>query len=149
MKNTNRGNELTNIGQEKIIVYHKVSEFNGILDSFQRYSIKVWCFDAAVVEESITTLVKGKGGKLEGIEKFIGNIGGGGGTDFMVNWDYMKEERIVPKLAVMFTDGMPFSDWGIPGYCPTLYLIKDNPSAKAPFGMTVHYEAPQNITKAT
>lgn len=131
------------IGQEDLTAF--CSEFNGILDSFPRYRIRAWCFDGAVIEESITTLEKGKDGKLEGIEKFIGNIGGGGGTDFMVNWQYMKEERLVPKLALMFTDGMPFSDWGIPGYCPTMFLIKGNKGARAPFGMTVHYEAPESI----
>lgn len=131
------------IGQEDLTAF--CSEFNGILDSFPRYKIEAWCFDAAVIEESITTLEKGANGKLEGLEKFLGRMGGGGGTDFMVNWEYMKEERLVPKLLLMFTDGMPFSEWGIPNYCPTMYLIKDNPGVKAPYGMTIHYEKPHDI----
>jgi predicted metal-dependent peptidase len=37
---------------------------------------------------------------------------GGGGTEFMCNWDYMKEHDIVPKKFIMFTDGYPYGSWG-------------------------------------
>ena len=65
---------------------------------------------------------------------------GGGGTDFMCNWEYMKENDICPEQFVMFTDGYPCGEWGDPDYCDTVFIIHDNPNTEAPFGVTAHYE---------
>jgi predicted metal-dependent peptidase len=65
---------------------------------------------------------------------------GGGGTDFMANWKYMKENNIEPKKFIMFTDGYPYSSWGDPDYCDTVFIIKGNENAEPPFGVWAIYE---------
>ena len=75
------------------------------------------------------------------IIKFIGKIGGGGGTDFMCNWEYLKERKIKPRMIIMLTDGYPCGEWGIPNYAPTIFFMMGNRgSIKAPFGHSMHYE---------
>lgn len=116
-----------------------VSEMDGIMKSFPSYVIKAWCFEGAVVEDSVVTITR-VDGHMEDITKFIEKVGGGGGTDFECNWEFMRDERIKPKLFLFLTDGMPFGSWGWPTYCPTIFLIMGNPGTTAPFGMTLHYE---------
>ena len=62
------------------------------------------------------------------------------GTDFEVNWDFMKDNGIAPKKFIMFTDGYPCGSWGDEDYCDTIFIVKGNTSAEAPFGQTVIYE---------
>jgi len=127
------------IGQEELTAF--VSELQGIMNSWKRYKIHAWCFDGAVIEDSKVELVKGSHGAWDDVKKFAERIGGGGGTNFEVNWDYMKENRIKPRLALMLTDGMPFGSWGDVSYCPTMYMIIGNPRAEGPKGaITMHYE---------
>ena len=54
----------------------------------------------------------------------------------------MKNEGIVPKKFIMFTDGWPFDSWGDADYCDTIFLINNEyeRNIEAPFGMTVQYE---------
>jgi predicted metal-dependent peptidase len=65
---------------------------------------------------------------------------GGGGTDFDVNFEFMKREGIQPRKFIMFTDGYPCGSWGDEDYCDTLFIVKGNTSAESPFGQTVIYE---------
>ena len=65
---------------------------------------------------------------------------GGGGTDFEACFNFMKEQGIEPKKFIMFTDGWPCGSWGDENYCDTLFIVKGNTSAEAPFGQTVIYE---------
>lgn len=130
------------ISQEQLTDF--ISEMDGIMKSFPAYCIKAWCFDGAVVEDSVTVVKKGDG-HMDDIKKFAERIGGGGGTDFEVNWQFMKEEGIKPKLFLFLTDGMPFGSWGWPSYqtgFPTIFLIIGNQRTEAPksIGMTLHYE---------
>jgi len=112
-----------------------ISEVKGIMDEFKDYKIKIWCFDTEVYNE-------------EEFSSDCGNdirdytITGGGGTDFDVNWKYMKDNDIVPKKFIMFTDGYPWGSWGDESYCDTIFLIHSNrdKSIEAPFGTTLHYE---------
>ena len=75
---------------------------------------------------------------IDSIETY--DVQGGGGTDFMANWDFMKENDIVPQQLVMFTDGYPWGDWGDPEYCDALFVVHGNENIKAPFGVTVNYK---------
>lgn len=126
------------VSREQLTAF--ISEMDGILKSFVAYNIKAWCFDGAVIEDSVTTLTK-QSGQLDDISKFIKNIKGGGGTDFMNNWKYMRDEKLKPRLLLMLTDGFPFGEWGEPLYCPTIFFIMGNDGRiKAPFGITIHYE---------
>ena len=109
------------------------SEIKGIMDQYEDFSIKLWCFDTEVAGYAEFT--------QDNIEELLDyQPVGGGGTEFMVNWDYMKENGIEPKKFVMFTDGYPWGSWGDENYCDTLFIVKGNERAEAPFGQTVIYE---------
>ena len=111
-----------------------LSEVKGIMDQFGSYRIRIWRFDTSVYAYEEFTDDDGRS-----IEEY--ELVGGGGTDFMCNWNYMEENDIKPDQLIMFTDGEPFGKWGIEDYCDTLFLIKNRYSKPvAPFGQTVYYE---------
>ncbi len=112
-----------------------LSEVQGIMDEYRDYNIKVWCFDTSVYNEQDFTTDNGE--RLEEYE-----VMGGGGTDFMVNWTYMKEQGIEPKKLIMFTDGYAWDSWGDPDYCETVFIIHSHgdKNLQAPFGVTAHYD---------
>lgn len=112
-----------------------LSEIKGIMEEFKDYQVKVWCFDTKVYNEQDFSADGGTD-----ISEY--QVVGGGGTDFDVNWSYMKHEGITPKKFIMFTDGYPFGSWGDDTYCDTVFIIHSNRDKKleAPFGLTAHYE---------
>ena len=109
------------------------SEVKGITDMYEDFNIQLWCFDT----------------KVYGYAKFDPtNIDelldyeplGGGGTEFDVNWEFMKENAIEPKKLIVFTDGYPWGSWGDENYCDTVFIIHGAKDVTAPFGVTCHYE---------
>jgi len=116
-----------------------LSEVKGIMDQYEDYSVKIWCFDTEVYAYAEFT-------HDDGDDMLHYSPEGGGGTDFLVNWTFMKENDIEPKKFIMFTDGMPWNSWGDPDYCDTIFVIKGNERAEAPFGTTVQYE--RDVEKA-
>jgi predicted metal-dependent peptidase len=110
-----------------------MTEIKGIMEAYDEYKIHVWCFDTEVYNPQKFTSEN-----LEDIASYEPE--GGGGTDFMVNYEFMKEHEIVPKKFIMFTDGMPFGEWGIEEYCDVCWIIKGNPGCEPPFGVWAHYE---------
>jgi len=119
------------IGTEDATAF--LSEVKGIMDQYQDYAIDIWCFDTDIYNPQRFT--HDDGDALLSYEPQ-----GGGGTDFEVNWEYMKERDLRPKKFIMFTDGYPCGGWGDEEYCETLFIVKGNTSAEAPFGQTVIYE---------
>jgi len=112
-----------------------VSEIAGIMDQYDAYRIRIWQFDTAVYGYDEFTHDDGRD-----IREY--EVKGGGGTDFMVNWKYMEENEFEPDQLIVFTDGMPFSSWGNPDYCDTVFLVHTAYGRPvAPFGQTVYYEA--------
>jgi predicted metal-dependent peptidase len=111
-----------------------LGEIKGIMDEYQDYKIKLWCFDTKVYNEQ--DFSADGGDSLTDYE-----IVGGGGTDFMANWRYMKDEDITPKKFIMFTDGYPWDSWGEADYCDTIFIVHSHPDKglEAPFGLTAHY----------
>ena len=112
-----------------------LGEVKGIMDQYADYNIKVWCFDTKVYNEQDFS--------ADGGEDLLDyEIIGGGGTDFMANWKYMKETGYVPKKFIMFTDGYAWDSWGDEDYCDTVFLIHSHhdKNVQAPFGTTVRYE---------
>lgn len=114
---------------------HRVflGEIQGIMDQFPSYKIQIWCFDTKVSGYDEFTSDDGRN-----ILDF--DIKGGGGTDYMCNWKFMRENEITPKQLIIFTDGEPNGEWGEPEYCETIFLIKSRNKIVAPFGETIHYE---------
>lgn len=111
-----------------------LSETQGIMDQFESYRIRVWCFDTEVSGYDEFTSDDGRS-----ILEF--EMTGGGGTEFMCNWNYMIENEIEPDQFIMFTDGEPWGEWGIEDYCDTLFLVKNRyRKPVSPFGQTVYYE---------
>ena len=112
-----------------------LGEVKGIMDEYKDYNIKIWCFDTEVYNEDDFTADDGR--DLTEYE-----IHGGGGTDFMANWRYMRENDIQPKKFLMFTDGYAWDSWGEDDYCDTVFVIHSHhdKNLQAPFGTTAHYE---------
>ncbi len=110
-----------------------LSEIKGIMEAFDEYKITLWCFDTEIYNVQTFT-----SDNIEDIMNY--EPMGGGGTDFMANWEFMKSENIEPKKFIMFTDGMPFGEWGEEEYCETVWIIKGNPGCEPPWGIWAHYE---------
>ena len=119
------------IGLDDATVF--LTEVKGIMEQYEDYNVKIWCFDTEVYNYAEFSADTG-----DGIETYEPK--GGGGTEFMVNWDFMKENGIEPKKFIMFTDGYPWGSWGDENYCDTLFVVKGNERAESPFGQTVIYE---------
>jgi predicted metal-dependent peptidase len=119
------------IGEEDATVF--LSEIKGIMDQYEDFRINLWCFDTEIYNWKQIT--HDEAHELEEYEPQ-----GGGGTDFEVNWTFMEENGIQPKKFIMFTDGYPCGGWGDEDYCDTIFIVKGNTSANAPFGQTVIYE---------
>ena len=111
-----------------------LSEVQGIMAQYQDYKIKIWCFDTEVYNEQDFDAAN------DDILSY--EVTGGGGTDFDANWRYMKDNDIVPKKFIMFTDGYAWDSWGDADYCDTIFVIHShhNKTLEAPFGVTTHYE---------
>jgi len=110
-----------------------LGEIKGIMEAFDEYKITLWCFDTEIYNVKTYT-----SDNIEDIENY--EPAGGGGTDFMANWEFMKQENIEPKKFIMFTDGMPCGEWGEKEYCETVWIIKGNPGCEPPWGIWAHYE---------
>ena len=110
-----------------------LSEVKGIMEAFDEYKITIWCFDTEIYNVQTYT-----SDNIDDIMNYEPQ--GGGGTDFMANWEFMRQENIEPKKFIMFTDGMPFGEWGEEDYCETVWIIKGNPGCEPPWGIWAHYE---------
>jgi len=106
------------------------------MEQFVDFELDVWCFDTRVYNHAKFTP-----DTIDEIDDY--EIKGGGGTDFMCNWQYMKENDIQPERFIMMTDGYPCGSWGDENWCDTLFLIHGDPHRKlvSPFGMTAWYES--------
>ena len=119
------------IGEEDATVF--LSEVKGIVDQYEDFKINLWCFDTEIYNHKEFSQDNSE-------ELFEYEPQGGGGTDFAVNWEFMQENGIQPKKFIMFTDGYPCGSWGDEDYCDTIFIVKGNTTAEAPFGQTVIYE---------
>lgn len=109
-----------------------LSEVKGIMDQYSSYKIDVWTFDTKVYNHVIYTE-----DNSEDIVNY--EIYGGGGTMFDCVWNYMKENGIIPRKLIMFTDMYAFDSFGDPDYCDTIFINHGRPGFEAPFGITVPY----------
>ena len=119
------------IGDEDAKVF--LSEVKGILDQYQDYRVHLWTFDTEVYNPVVITHDNSD-------EFYEYEPQGGGGTDFDVNYTWMKENDVQPRKFIMFTDGYPCGSWGDEDWTDTLFIVKGNTTAEAPFGQTVIYE---------
>jgi predicted metal-dependent peptidase len=110
-----------------------LSEVKGIMQSFDDFKLQVWSFDTDVYGHETFTP-----DNIDDIDYY--DVQGGGGTMFECNWEFMKENDIIPKFFIMFTDGYPGAGWGDENYCDTLFVIHGTTSIEAPWGQTAYYE---------
>lgn len=110
-----------------------LSEVKGIMESYTSFRLHLWSFDTDVHNAEVFTAEN-----LDDIMEW--SPGGGGGTMFMCNWEYMREHDIVPKKFVMFTDGYYGDCWGDENYCDTLFVVHGSNKEEASFGITAYYE---------
>ena len=110
-----------------------MTEIKGIMQEYQDFKIKVWCFDTSIYNEA-----NFDGYNIDEFDNY--EPMGGGGTDFDANWEYMKENDINPKKFIMFTDGYPYGSWGDENYCDTVFIIHGNDKVVPPFGEYAYYE---------
>jgi len=110
-----------------------LSEIKGIMQEYQDFNIKVWCFDTRVYNEADFN-----GYSIDEFDEY--EPIGGGGTEFDANWEYMKENDIHPKKFIMFTDGYPWGSWGDENYCDTVFIIHGNDKIVPPWGEYAYYE---------
>jgi predicted metal-dependent peptidase len=110
-----------------------ISEVKGIMDEYQDFKLDIWCFDTEVYNYASFG-----SDNADDIHQY--EVKGGGGTDFDVNFTFMKDNDIQPKKFIMFTDGYPCGSWGDEDYCDTLFIIHGNDSIISPFGQTAHYK---------
>ena len=110
-----------------------ISEVKGIMEEYRDFKLDLWCFDTRVYNYA-----QFASDNADDINTY--EVKGGGGTDFDVNFDFMKNNNIQPKKFIMFTDGYPCGSWGDEDYCDTMFIIHGSKSIVAPFGQTVHYD---------
>ena len=108
-------------------------EVKGIMEQFQDFKVKLWCFDT-----NVYNYAEFDNTNIDDIMTYEPK--GGGGTDFMCNWKFMKENDICPERLVMFTDGYPWDSWGDPDYCDTVFIIHGPDTIEPPFGTWAHYK---------
>lgn len=116
-----------------------LSEIMGIADQYSSYRIAVSTFDTRLYNRQEFT--------PDNIEEMLEyEFKGGGGTDIDVVWRYLKENDIVPKLLIVFTD-LESNDHGDPNYCNTLFLINNpwNRQITPQHGSWVRYERDQGV----
>lgn len=110
-----------------------ISEVKGIMDEYVDFNLDIWCFDTEVYNYA-----KFSSDNADDIMSY--EVKGGGGTDFDANFRFMKDNDIVPKKFIMFTDGYPCGSWGDEDYCDTLFVIHGSETIIAPYGQTSHYK---------
>jgi predicted metal-dependent peptidase len=110
-----------------------LSEVKGIMDEYVDFKLDLWTFDTSVYGYKQFT-----GDTADEIMEY--ECKGGGGTDFDVNYEFMKEQGLEPKRFIMFTDGYPCGSWGDENYCESLFIVHGNDSIVAPFGQTAYYK---------
>jgi predicted metal-dependent peptidase len=110
-----------------------LGEIAGMMDAFDGYRVHVFCFDTETYNPQDFTSEN-----MDTIDSY--EPVGGGGTDFDCVFEYLKENAIVPKRLIVFTDGYPCGSWGDPDYCDTTWIIHGDKDPNPPFGTFALYD---------
>ena len=111
-----------------------LGEVYGIMQQFQDFKVRIWTFDTEVNAEGYKEFDPYNADELKEYQ-----IIGGGGTDFDVNYQFMKDNDIEPDKFIMFTDGLPWESWGDANYCDSLFIIHGSDHIVPPFGEHAYY----------
>jgi predicted metal-dependent peptidase len=122
-----------------------LGEIKGILEQHKYVRALLGSFDAAVHEDTVVELTERE---LDRFDDFHNDLRGGGGTVFESVFEYLINREIRPRVLIIFTDGEPAFEWGVPDFCPTIFVIKNkDKKIRAPFGETIHYDGPTEEKK--
>jgi predicted metal-dependent peptidase len=110
-----------------------LGEIAGMMDAFDGYRVHVFCFDTETYNPQDFTSEN-----MDTIDSY--EPVGGGGTDFDCIFSYLKENAIVPKRLIVFTDGYPCGSWGDSDYCDTTWIIHGDKDPNPPFGTFALYD---------
>ena len=112
--------------------YH--SEVKSILDRLRPQSVRMLYWDTEVTKDEKYTGCD--------VDTLLSNTKpkGGGGTDVECVPKYMRDERIKPQCAIVFTDGYVWNGWG-QWDCPVLWVILDNPNCVPSCGKVLHIKS--------
>lgn len=111
-----------------------LSEVKGIMEQFPDFILHLATFDTVAYNYQKFTP-----DNMDEIMDY--DVGGGGGTDFMAMYAFMKEHDLEPEKMVVFTDGYPCGSWGEEEYCPdVLWVIHYDANIVPPFGTHVLYD---------
>jgi len=110
-----------------------LGEIAGMMDAFDGYRVHVFCFDTETYNPQDFNSEN-----MDTIDSY--EPVGGGGTDFDCVFEYLKENAIVPKRLIVFTDGYPCGSWGDPDYCDTTWIIHGDKDPNPPFGTFALYD---------
>lgn len=113
-----------------------LGEIGGMMGSFSGYKVHVFCFDTKTYNPADFD-----SDNMDSIDEY--QPAGGGGTDFDVIFEYLKDNDISPKRLIVFTDGYPCGSWGDPEYCDTTWIIHGNRDPHPPFGTFAIYDEPK------
>jgi len=113
-----------------------LTEVKGIMEEFQEFTIKLWCFD-----DVINNYKEYNSYNMDEFDDYepIGN----GGTNFHSNFEFMEQFDVPPKKFICMTDGYPNGTWcptGMENFVETIWLIHGNTTIVAPFGETIYYD---------
>ena len=113
-----------------------MSEIKGIVNMYDEYEVNAAYFDTSV--HNPTTFRD-----ESGFDKFVNNIGGGGGTTFEAWWQHADDAGWLAKanVVVFFTDGYPGGQW-IPSniHHNEIFWVVKGSTNKAPVGTTLFYD---------
>jgi predicted metal-dependent peptidase len=110
-----------------------LGEIGGMMEAFDGYKVHVFCFDTDYYNPQDFS-----SDNMDTIDTYEPQ--GGGGTDFDVIFNYLKENGNVPKRLIVFTDGYPCGSWGDPDYCDTTWIIHGDKNPNPPFGQYALYD---------
>lgn len=118
------------IGEDDLKYF--LSETYGMVQQFARYKVLIACFDTKL--HNIRTYDETTS---EGVAEYPTK--GGGGTNFELMFKLIAKMDTPPKLAIVFTDGLPGSTWGDPNVIDTVWVIKNHREIVPPFGLYINY----------
>ena len=110
-----------------------LSQIRAVSETFDCFKIHLFTFDTDVYNSRVYT-----NDNFDEIDEY--ELIGGGGTEYTAIFKHLKDNNIEPEKLIVFTDGYPWSSWGDPNYCDTLWVIHSNPAPNPPFGVWVEYK---------
>lgn len=110
-----------------------LGEVSGMMEMFDGFKIHVFCFDTDIYNPQTFS-----SDNLDTMSEY--EPMGGGGTDFMAIFDYLKKRGEDTKRLIVFTDGLPFGTWGDEDFTDTTWVIHGSKDITPPWGSWAYFD---------